>query len=156
MLIATAVGRLAVTTLALAFHLLDPLQRDVPGYTTALEDHIESSGSISKQIEALDGEKANPFAKKAATTAKMATLPDLGKAPDFTGIVSWFNIPGDKPLSLSQLKGKVLLVDSDMHALGALASALRALPAPRSSWLPEQPTSSALTAPVRSTKAAQN
>jgi cytochrome c biogenesis protein CcdA/thiol-disulfide isomerase/thioredoxin len=109
---------LAVTTLALAFGLLDPLQRDVPGYTSALEDHLESSGSITKQLHALDGEKENQFAKKAAsvskkaaTMAKMAPLPDLGKAPNFTGIVSWFNTPGDKPLSLAQLKGKVVLVD---------------------------------------------
>jgi cytochrome c biogenesis protein CcdA/thiol-disulfide isomerase/thioredoxin len=109
---------LAVTTLALAVGVLDPLQRDVPGYTSALEDHLESGGSIAKQIEALDGEKPNQFAKKAATAskkaatmAKMATLPDLGKAPNFTGIVSWFNTPGDKPLSLAQLKGKVVLVD---------------------------------------------
>jgi cytochrome c biogenesis protein CcdA/thiol-disulfide isomerase/thioredoxin len=116
---------LAVTTLALAFGLLDPLQRDVPGYTSALEDHLESSGSITKQLHALDGEKENQFvkkaasaskkaataSKKAATMAKMATLPELGKAPDFTGIVSWFNTPGDKPLSLAQLKGKVVLVD---------------------------------------------
>jgi cytochrome c biogenesis protein CcdA/thiol-disulfide isomerase/thioredoxin len=102
---------LALTTLALAFHLLDPLQRDVPGYTSALEDRIESSGTISKQIEALDGEKANPFAKKAATAAKTSSLPKLGKAPNFEGIVSWFNTPGDKPLSLTQLKGKVVLVD---------------------------------------------
>ena len=102
---------LAVTTLALAVGVLDPLQRDVPGYTSALEDHLESGGSIAKQIEALDGEKPNQFAKKAATTAKMATLPDLGKAPDFTGIVTWFNTPGNKPLSLAQLKGKVVLVD---------------------------------------------
>ncbi len=87
------------------------MQRDVPGYTSALEDHIESSGSITKQLHALDGEKENPFAKKAATTAKMATLPELGKAPDFAGIVDWFNTPGDKPLSLAQLKGKVVLVD---------------------------------------------
>ena len=102
---------LAVTTLALAVGLLNPLQRDVPGYTSALEDHLESGGSIAKQIEALDGEKPNQFAKKAATTVKMATLPDLGRAPDFTGIVSWFNTPGDQPLSLAQLKGKVVLVD---------------------------------------------
>ena len=102
---------LAVTTLALAFHLLDPLQRDVPGYTSALEDHLESSGSITKQLHALDGEKANPFAKKAATTAKMSTLPRLGKAPNFAGIVTWFNTPGDKPLTLTQLRGKVVLVD---------------------------------------------
>jgi cytochrome c biogenesis protein CcdA/thiol-disulfide isomerase/thioredoxin len=102
---------LAVTTLALAVGVLDPLQRDVPGYTSALENHLESGGSIAKQIEALDGEKANQFAKKAATTGKMATLPDLGRAPNFTGIVSWLNTPGNKPLSLAQLKGKVVLVD---------------------------------------------
>src|ERR1019366_7735785 len=102
---------LAVTTLAIALHLLDPLQRDVPGYTTALQDHIESSSSVSKQLQALDGEHPNTFAKKAATAAKMATLPKLGLAPDFTGIVSWLNPPGDKPLSLAQLKGKVVLVD---------------------------------------------
>jgi cytochrome c biogenesis protein CcdA/thiol-disulfide isomerase/thioredoxin len=102
---------LAVTTLALAVGVLDPLQRDVPGYTSALEDHLESGGSVAKQIEALDGEKPNQFAKKAATTAKMATLPDLGKAPNFTGIVTWFNTPGNKPLTLAQLKGKVVLVD---------------------------------------------
>jgi cytochrome c biogenesis protein CcdA/thiol-disulfide isomerase/thioredoxin len=102
---------LAVTTLAIAFGLLDPLQRAVPGYTSALENHIESSGSVSKQIQALDGEHANKFAKNAATAAKMATLPKLGKAPDFTGIVSWLNTPGNQPLSLAQLKGKIVLVD---------------------------------------------
>jgi cytochrome c biogenesis protein CcdA/thiol-disulfide isomerase/thioredoxin len=102
---------LLVTTLAIAFGLLDPLQRAVPGYTSALENHIESNGSVAKQIRALDGEHANKFAKKAATAAKMATLPQLGRAPNFTGIVSWLNTPGNKPLSLAQLKGKVVLVD---------------------------------------------
>jgi thiol-disulfide isomerase/thioredoxin len=66
---------------------------------------------VSKQLQALDGEHPNTFAKKAATAAKMAALPKLGLAPDFTGIVSWLNTPGDKPLSLAQLKGKVVLVD---------------------------------------------
>ncbi len=107
----TAGAVLLVTTLAIAFGLLDPLQRAVPGYTSALENHIESSDSVSKQLRALDGEHANKFAKKAATTAKMATLPKLGMAPNFTGIVSWLNTPDDKPLSLTQLKGKVVLVD---------------------------------------------
>ncbi len=107
----TAGAVLLVTTLAIALGLLDPLQRAVPGYTSALENHIEGSSSVSKQLQALDGEHANTFAKKAATTAKMATLPKLGLAPNFTGIVSWLNTPGDKPLSLTQLKGKVVLVD---------------------------------------------
>ncbi len=36
---------------------------------------------------------------------------DYGKAPNFTGITAWLNTPGDSPLSLSSLKGKVVLVD---------------------------------------------
>jgi cytochrome c biogenesis protein CcdA/thiol-disulfide isomerase/thioredoxin len=107
----TAGAILAVTTLAIALHLLDPLQRDVPGYTSALENHIESNGGIAKQLQKLSGEHANKFAKNAATAVKMSTLPQLGLAPNFTGIVSWFNTPGNKPLSLAQLKGKVVLVD---------------------------------------------
>src|SRR3954451_22973517 len=35
----------------------------------------------------------------------------LGKAPDFTGNQRWFNTPGDRPLSLAQLRGKVVVVD---------------------------------------------
>jgi thiol-disulfide isomerase/thioredoxin len=102
---------LAVTTLAIAFGLLDPLQRAVPGYTSALENHIESNAAISKQLQSLSGEKANQFAKKAGTTTKTAALPKLGKAPQFSGIVDWLNTPGNKPLTLAQLKGKVVLVD---------------------------------------------
>ena len=105
---------LAVTTLAIAFGVLDPLQRAVPGYTSALENRIESNTAISNQLNALSGEKANTLAaKQAAAAAKSGTssLPRLAKAPNFEGIVSWLNTPGDKPLSLAQLKGKVVLID---------------------------------------------
>jgi cytochrome c biogenesis protein CcdA/thiol-disulfide isomerase/thioredoxin len=37
--------------------------------------------------------------------------PARGLAPDFTGNQRWFNTPGDKPLHMSQLRGKVVLVD---------------------------------------------
>ena len=150
---------LAVTTLAIAFNWLGTLQRDVPGYTTALEDHVESIGSACTQLRQLSGEHQNQFAaanaklegKKAtcaatdtgdsqsghlaagATTTTTTTtpksrdhvpaeadrcswparrtFPNLGRAPNFTGITAWFNTPGDQPLSLSQLRGKVVLVD---------------------------------------------
>ncbi len=145
---------LGVTTLAIAFNWLGALQRDVPGYTTALEDHVESTGTACTQLRQLSGEHQNQFAaanarlegKKATcaatdegnsqsghlaagstttTTAPPATsshktpvfmasktnLPDLGRAPNFTGITAWFNTPGDSPLTLSQLRGKVVLVD---------------------------------------------
>ncbi len=147
---------LGVTTLAIAFNWLGALQRDVPGYTTALEDHIESTNSACTQLQHLSGEHQNQFAaanarlegKKAtcaatdtgdsqsghlaaATTttttapnttgtsaqkpavfmASKTNLPNLGRAPNFTGITAWFNTPGDQPLTLSQLRGKVVLID---------------------------------------------
>ncbi len=147
---------LGVATLAIAFNWLGALQRDVPGYTSALEDHIESTGSACTQLQHLSGEHQNQFAaanarlegKKATCTttdqgnsqsghlvagatttttttaptapspqraslfmASKTNLPNLGKAPNFAGITAWFNTPGDKPLSLSQVRGKVVLVD---------------------------------------------
>jgi cytochrome c biogenesis protein CcdA/thiol-disulfide isomerase/thioredoxin len=38
-------------------------------------------------------------------------LPVLGRAPDFTGNDSWLNTRGDRPLSLRELRGRVVLVD---------------------------------------------
>jgi cytochrome c biogenesis protein CcdA/thiol-disulfide isomerase/thioredoxin len=151
---------LGVTTLAIAFNWLGALQRDVPGYTTALEDHVESTGSACTALRQLSGEHQNQFAaanarlegKKATCTAtdtgnsqsshlaagsttttttttttpqaaapgsqsraafmaNKTNLPALGRAPNFTGITAWFNTPGDQPLSLSALRGKVVLVD---------------------------------------------
>jgi len=37
-----------------------------------------------------------------------SSLPDLGKAPNFVGITAWIN---SAPVNLSQLKGKIVLVD---------------------------------------------
>jgi cytochrome c biogenesis protein CcdA/thiol-disulfide isomerase/thioredoxin len=104
---------LAVTTLAIALGVLDPLQRAVPGYTSALENHIEGTAAVARQLQALDGEHANKVAERqaAANAHPSASLPRLARAPNFTGIVSWLNTPGDKPLTLAQLRGKVVLVD---------------------------------------------
>jgi cytochrome c biogenesis protein CcdA/thiol-disulfide isomerase/thioredoxin len=42
---------------------------------------------------------------------KTPALPDLGRAPNFTHTQRWFNTPGGRPLSLTQLRGHVVLVD---------------------------------------------
>jgi cytochrome c biogenesis protein CcdA/thiol-disulfide isomerase/thioredoxin len=145
---------LALTTLAIAFNLLGSLQTTIPGYTTALENHLEATSGACSQLRQLSGEHQNQFAaanarlegKKAtcsvtnssqssggrlaagtgatpgatSTSTTMATatfvpkkssLPDLGQAPDFAKIVSWFNTPNNKALSLAQLRGKVVLID---------------------------------------------
>ena len=40
-----------------------------------------------------------------------SSLPVLGAAPEFSGIEAWLNTPGEQPLTLRQLRGKVVLVD---------------------------------------------
>ena len=53
---------LGIATLAIAFNWLGAVQRDVPGYTTALENHIESTNSACTQLRQLSGERQNQFA----------------------------------------------------------------------------------------------
>ncbi|HVV90942.1 MAG TPA: cytochrome c biogenesis protein DipZ, partial [Solirubrobacterales bacterium] len=38
-------------------------------------------------------------------------LDDIGPAPEFTDTEDWFNTPGDKPLTMKGLRGKVVLID---------------------------------------------
>ena len=52
----------------------------------------------------------DPTAKLERSVAHVRP-PRLGMAPDFTGNQRWFNTPGDRPLHLSALRGKVILVD---------------------------------------------
>ena len=48
------------------------------------------------------------LAYAAGPVSPAAALPDLGAAPEFTGIERWLN---SEPLSLAQLRGRVVLVD---------------------------------------------
>ncbi len=99
---------LGATALAILFNLTQPLQTSLPGFTSALENRIEGSAAAAKQLDALKGVHTKRFA---ARSDPAALLPDLGPAPDFTGITHWLNTPGDQPLILSSLRGKVVLVD---------------------------------------------
>ncbi len=51
---------------------------------------------------------APALAHAAGPTVQAATLPDFGAAPEFTGIERWLN---SEPLTLAQLRGRVVLVD---------------------------------------------
>lgn len=48
------------------------------------------------------------LAHAAGPAIQAATLPDFGAAPEFTGIERWLN---SEPLTLAQLRGRVVLVD---------------------------------------------
>ncbi len=83
-----------VAAVALALNLPATVQRKIPDYTATLQARIAPSGvGLSNCAEGA------------------SVLQDCGTAPDIVGIDSWFNTPGDAPLDLKALRGKVVLVD---------------------------------------------
>ena len=95
---------LVVFAVLIASDVLAGLQRDIPGYTTALQ----GSAKIRKQLNTLSG---TPHTSLSSCDSTATTLVNCGPAPNFTGITTWLNTPGGTPLSLSALRGKVVLVD---------------------------------------------
>jgi cytochrome c biogenesis protein CcdA/thiol-disulfide isomerase/thioredoxin len=107
---------------ALAFNLTDGLQQLVPGYTTALQSAVESSPTVNQQLHDLTTGQAGPTpvvppvaiaptAENAPCQQDGPTLENCGPAPAFTGIDAWLNTPGNQPLDLAALRGKVVLLD---------------------------------------------
>jgi cytochrome c biogenesis protein CcdA/thiol-disulfide isomerase/thioredoxin len=91
---------LAVTALVIAEGWDQRLTTVLPGYTQAFQNHVENSSIAKRELHGLRGGGA-----ALAAGAKGPT------APNFTGIADWINTPGGKPLTLQQLRGKVVLVD---------------------------------------------
>ena len=100
-------GILAVMTLVLATDWTNVLT-DIPGYTNALQNHIENGAYAKKQLDAVKGISSTG---KLANCTPGTALVRCGPAPAFTGITTWLNTPGDKPITLASLRGKVVLVD---------------------------------------------
>ncbi len=92
----------------IAFTAFAGLERDVPGYTSALQTRAEGSATIRKELGTLTG---NGHSSLANCKPELATLEECGPAPAFAGITAWLNTPGGAPISLAKLRGKVVLVD---------------------------------------------
>jgi cytochrome c biogenesis protein CcdA/thiol-disulfide isomerase/thioredoxin len=100
---------LMVTALVLALNLTDGIQRAVPGYADALTKHLEANPSATR---ALDGVKGiSGTGSLANCTDASPVLQECGRAPDFTGVTTWLNTPGGRPLTIAGLRGHVILVD---------------------------------------------
>jgi thiol-disulfide isomerase/thioredoxin len=95
----------ALVAIGLVFHLDDHLAQLTPGYTTFLQDKIEQSSAAQRELAKVRGGGAALTAKK--TTAK-GGLPDYGVAPALHADGAWIN---SKPLTVEQLRGKVVLID---------------------------------------------
>jgi cytochrome c biogenesis protein CcdA/thiol-disulfide isomerase/thioredoxin len=70
-----------------------------------------ANGSSSCSGSASTVKVAPKNASEASLLADARKLPGIGTAPEFTETEDWFNTPGDRPLTLSSLRGRVVLID---------------------------------------------
>jgi cytochrome c biogenesis protein CcdA/thiol-disulfide isomerase/thioredoxin len=101
---------LILMAVAIQANWLSGVQGWLPGYTTSLQRAIEGTHYVSGQLAALDGETPASGAF-AACVGQSPTLANCGTTPAFVGISSWLNTPGDRPVTVASLRGKVVLVD---------------------------------------------
>ena len=90
----------ALTALAIALNVDRHFQTAVPGYTEAFQEKVEQSDGAQRELRKLRGETR----RLAATSS----LRDFGQAPELRGLANWIN---SAPLTLRQLRGKVVLID---------------------------------------------
>jgi cytochrome c biogenesis protein CcdA/thiol-disulfide isomerase/thioredoxin len=89
---------IGATALAIALDAPARLATVAPGYTQSLQERIERSPSAQRELARLSG----------VAPAARASGPS---APELRGIVGWINTPGERPLTLAGLRGRVVLVD---------------------------------------------
>jgi cytochrome c biogenesis protein CcdA/thiol-disulfide isomerase/thioredoxin len=82
---------------------------EITGHRAKFAPANGSSACEGAQVKGIHPAPAN--ASQATLLADAEGLPDLGTAPEFTETQDWFNTPGDQPLTLASLRGRVVLVD---------------------------------------------
>jgi len=103
---------IAVTALLITFHV-DRSLANVGSW--GLADRIEKSCAVQTRLTG-------------SCHREQSKLADFGAAPGFSGITDWFN---SKPLSIQQLRGKVVLVDFWTYSC---INCLRTLPHLKAWW----------------------
>jgi cytochrome c biogenesis protein CcdA/thiol-disulfide isomerase/thioredoxin len=82
---------------------------DLPGFLVNPTKGLEESKAISTAIAKVSQHGAPVV--PADQLNQPVSLHTYGQAPDFTGTQDWFNTPGGESLSMSDLRGRVVLVD---------------------------------------------
>ena len=81
----------------------------LPRFLVNPTESIEKSKAISTPLASVS-QHGTPVVP-AAQLNQPVSLQTYGPAPDFTGTQDWFNTPGGESLSMSDLRGRVVLVD---------------------------------------------
>lgn len=92
---------------------------NLPAFLVNPTRSLESSAAARDALVDVRSVEITPEAQRLANGVRAAEeggsidsgLPVLGRAPDFTGNQRWFNTPGGAPLTMSGLRGRVVLVD---------------------------------------------
>lgn len=91
----------------LAFNLTDRIQQLVPDYTASLQQSLANSSALQTLSPFVTAENKD----LSKCTSGASALGSCGTAPRLRDTQQWFNTPGDQPISLSQLRGKVVVLD---------------------------------------------
>ena len=83
---------------------------DLPGFLVNPTKDLEQSKAISAGLASVRGQHGKPIVDPSQLD-QAVSLPTYGQAPDFTGTQDWFNTPGGESLSMSDLRGRVVLID---------------------------------------------
>jgi cytochrome c biogenesis protein CcdA/thiol-disulfide isomerase/thioredoxin len=82
-------------------------QTKIPSFAASIQNALEGNAVAERELRKLRGATAADNRAAAAATS----LGDYGAAPDFSGIAHWLNTPNGSPLTIGQLRGRVVLVD---------------------------------------------
>jgi cytochrome c biogenesis protein CcdA/thiol-disulfide isomerase/thioredoxin len=79
--------------------------------TRGLEETASAKSALANLRNAHGIGAQAPRGAPETTSGGKLDLPVLGKAPEFVDNQRWFNTPGERPLTLRSLRGRVVLVD---------------------------------------------
>ena len=92
----------------------------LPSFLVNPSEGLEDTAAAQSALARIRGASGHGIGARAASAPRPAAgaaagpdsnLPVLGEAPEFVGNERWFNTPGDRPLTLRGLRGRVVLVD---------------------------------------------
>lgn len=90
------------------------IANDLPDFVVNPTKELEERDGVREELAGLRTQRhgvGTVASERAGEDSGGEALPVLGRAPDFTGTQQWFNTPGERPLSLGELRGRVVLVD---------------------------------------------
>jgi cytochrome c biogenesis protein CcdA/thiol-disulfide isomerase/thioredoxin len=100
----------AAATLAIVVGADQNLQTRLGSYTSSLQRRVEGTSYARTRLAELQGQSRRaPSSPRGQGKGK--SIPDYGAAPELRGITHWLNTRSDQPLSLTGLRGRVVLID---------------------------------------------